>query len=196
MSANLYLYAMETISPIIETNFGLLILLPILVLIINIFFVVLNYKKAKPGIALIRYGVGGTKVSFNGMMRFPILHKLYEVDTSMKPIKIVLDKQFPVYTKDNKALEGEAVFWVKINSIEDDVCRVCHTFSVDQTFDKKFLDQFFAPFFKSALQEVIVQVDHYTIMTHMEECRMKIIQYVGTELNGYVLDELTINLKR
>ncbi|MEM6297685.1 MAG: flotillin family protein, partial [Bacteroidota bacterium] len=42
------------------------------------------YKKASQGQALVRTGTGGVKVSFNGMMVFPVFHRLEVMDISLK----------------------------------------------------------------------------------------------------------------
>ena len=42
------------------------------------------YRKAAQGQAIVKTGVGGTKVSFNGMMIIPVLHRMEIMDISLK----------------------------------------------------------------------------------------------------------------
>ena len=42
------------------------------------------YRKTSQGQALVKTGVGGTKVSFNGILIVPVLHKLELMDISLK----------------------------------------------------------------------------------------------------------------
>ena len=44
------------------------------------------YHKVEQGSALIRNGLGGTRVSFGGMVIFPIIHRREMMDISVKRI--------------------------------------------------------------------------------------------------------------
>jgi flotillin len=46
------------------------------------------YQKVSQGQALIRNGIGGTRVSFSGMFVIPILHRVEYMDISVKRIEI------------------------------------------------------------------------------------------------------------
>ncbi|MHC4119306.1 MAG: flotillin family protein, partial [Planctomycetota bacterium] len=59
------------------------------------------YKKVAQGQALIRNGVGGTKVSFSGKFVIPILHRVEYMDISVKRIEIDRRTQQGLICKDN-----------------------------------------------------------------------------------------------
>ncbi|HVK57659.1 MAG TPA: flotillin family protein, partial [Candidatus Kapabacteria bacterium] len=46
------------------------------------------YRKVEQGQALVRNGMGGTKVSFSGMIVLPILHQPEYMDISVKRVEI------------------------------------------------------------------------------------------------------------
>ncbi len=58
-------------------------------LIVGFFSLVVKcYRKVLQGQALIRNGVGGTRVSFSGMFVIPIFHRCEYMDVSVKRIEI------------------------------------------------------------------------------------------------------------
>ena len=59
------------------------------------------YRKAQRGQALVRTGVGGTKVSFNGMAVIPVLHRLETMDISLKRVEIDRTAKNGLICKDN-----------------------------------------------------------------------------------------------
>ena len=46
------------------------------------------YRKVKKGTALIRTGIGGTKIEFNGILVWPVFHRVETMDISLKRIEI------------------------------------------------------------------------------------------------------------
>lgn len=166
----------------------------IVVLLLSILFLALFYKKAEPGIALIRYGVGGTIVSFNGMLSLPLLHKLYKIDISEKAIEIIYDEKHPLLSRDKKKIKGQFSFRVRVNTISDDVKRVALYLGAEKTFDQAFLEKKFAPLFKSCALYVAEQIDYADFQDKKEEFRYEIVNVIGTDLNGYILDDLVVLL--
>ena len=59
------------------------------------------YKKASQGQALVRTGLGGTKVSFNGIMNVPVLHKMEVMDIALKTILIERHGKDGLVCRDN-----------------------------------------------------------------------------------------------
>ena len=59
------------------TSAGIIVVLGILAMVAK------WYRKAAQGQALVKTGVGGTKVSFNGKLIIPVLHRLEIMDISL-----------------------------------------------------------------------------------------------------------------
>ena len=70
------------------------------------------YRKAQRGQALIRTGVGGTKVSFNGMGVIPVLHRLETIDISLKRVEIDRTAKNGLICKDNMRADIKVAFFV------------------------------------------------------------------------------------
>jgi len=59
------------------------------------------WHKVAQGSALVKNGMGGTKVSFSGMVVIPILHKVELMDISVKRIEIARSGEDGLICKDN-----------------------------------------------------------------------------------------------
>ena len=70
------------------------------------------YHKVEQGSALIRNGVGGTRVSFGGMLVFPVIHRYELMDISVKRIEIDRMNTDGLVCKDNMRAEtrGSVIF--------------------------------------------------------------------------------------
>ena len=151
------------------------------------------YRKAKQGEALVKTGVGGTKVSFNGMIVFPVIHRLEVMDISLKTITIERMGKDGLVCKDNMRADIKVAFFVKVNSIEGDVKRVAQSVGCERASDEEALRQLFEAKFSEALKNVGKQLDFVDLYNKREEFRIEIVKNIGTDLNGYVLDDAAID---
>ena len=86
-----------TLIQIIAVGLGLLFLA---IFCLGIFYATF-YRKAHRGIALVRSGMGGTKVSFNGMNIIPVVQQMERIDISVKRIEVDRTGKNGLICKDN-----------------------------------------------------------------------------------------------
>jgi len=151
------------------------------------------YYKCLQGQALIKTGIGGTKVSFNGIMAIPILHELERIDISLKIIEIDKTETDKVICKDGKELGTKVFFYVRINKTEEDVNQVAQSMGCDKTFNEKELERLFTPKFSEAIKTVAYKFTTEELQKNRDEFRKEILNEVGTDLNGYCLDDAAID---
>src|SRR5690606_28515413 len=99
----------------------------VVLFLIIAFFVVLSmfYKKIPQGKAIVRTGVGGSKVAFNkGMYVIPVFHKMEIMDISVKKIEIARMEHDGLICKDNIRADIKVAFFVRVNKSVDDVINV------------------------------------------------------------------------
>ena len=105
----------------------ILLALGVIVFLIISFFVVLSmfYKKIPQGKAIVRTGVGGSKVAFNkGMYVIPVFHKMEIMDISVKKIEIARMQHDGLICRDNIRADIKVAFFVRVNKSVDDVINV------------------------------------------------------------------------
>ncbi|MCI5056339.1 MAG: flotillin family protein [Flavobacteriales bacterium] len=151
------------------------------------------YKKAKQGQALVRTGIGGVKVSFSGMLVIPVLHKLEVMDISLKSIVISREGKDGLVCKDNMRADIKMAFFVRVNESHSDVKKVAQSVGCERASSKEALNQLFEAKFSEALKTVGKQFDFVELYTERDKLRSEIIQTIGKNLNGYIMDDAAID---
>lgn len=151
------------------------------------------YRKAQRGQALIKTGVGGTKVSFNGMTVIPVLQRLETIDISLKRVEIDRTAKNGLICKDNMRADIKVAFFVRVNQTEDDVLRVAQSVGCDRASNTDEIRTLFDAKFSEALKTVGKRFDFTELYEERETFRDEIIKIIGTNLNGFVLDDAAID---
>ncbi len=150
-------------------------------------------RKVEQGSAIIRNGMGGTKVSFDRNVVIPILHIVESMDISVKRIEIDRSGEDGLICKDNIRADIKVAFFVRVNKETEDVKRVAQFLGCARASDEVALRTVFEPKFSEALKTVGKQFDFVELYNSREEFREQILRIIGTDLNGYVLDDAAID---
>jgi len=150
-------------------------------------------RKVPQGAALIRTGSGGTQVSFDKEMVVPVLHIVEMMDISVKRIEIDRSGEDGLICKDNIRADIKVAFFVRVNKVKEDVKRVANFLGCKRASDITSLRQVFEPKFSEALKTVGKQFDFVELYNSREEFREQILKVIGSDLNGYVLDDCAID---
>lgn len=174
---------------------SLFVTVGVIVLVIFGLLVILSrfYRKVPQGQALVRTGVGGTKISFNGMMVWPVLHKLEIMDISLKTIEIGRLEKDGLICKDNVRADIKVTFFVRVNELSADVQKVAQTVGCRRASSKEAMVQLFDAKFSEALKTVGKQFDFVDLYNKRDAFREEIVNIIGTDLNGYILDDAAID---
>jgi uncharacterized membrane protein YqiK len=151
------------------------------------------YQKAVQGEALVRTGMGDTKVSFSGILIVPILHKLEVMDIKLKTIIIARAGAEGLVCKDNMRADVKVNFFVRVNKTHDDVVNVAQSIGAHRASDPQALEALFDAKFSEALKTVGKHFDFIELYNSREQFKQEILRIIGTDLNGYVLDDCAID---
>ena len=166
----------------------------IVFIFVGIFAMVLKcYKKVEQGTALIRNGLGGTKVSFSGMVVFPVIHRMEILDIAVKRIEIDRMGKNGLICQDNMRADVKVAFFVRVNKTPQDCLSVAQSLGCVRASDTKTLMEFFDAKFSEALKTVGKQFDYVELYTNRMRFKEEILKVIGTDLNGYVLDDAAID---
>jgi uncharacterized membrane protein YqiK len=169
------------------TSAGIIVVLGILAMVAK------WYRKAAQGQALVKTGVGGTKVSFNGKLIIPVLHRLEIMDISLKNITISRNGNDGLVCKDNLRADIKVVFFVRVNKTSDSVIKVAQSVGCERASNQEEMITLFDSKFSEALKTVGKQFDFVDLYNKRDEFRQEILKVIGTDLNGYVLDDAAID---
>ena len=174
----------------------IIIFLAFLILIaVGVLFIIKSwYKKIPQGQALIRTGQGGTQVALNkGMLVIPVIHMVEQMDLSVKTIEIGRLHKDGLICKDNMRADIKVVFFVRINNDPESIQKVASAIGTARASDKETLRNLFEAKFSEALKTVGKRFDFVDLYDSREKFKQEIIDIIGTDLNGYVVDDCAID---
>jgi len=151
------------------------------------------YRKAQRGQALIKSGARGTKVSFNGMTVYPVVERMETMDISLKRVEIDRVGKNGLICKDNIRADIKVAFFVRVNQTEEDVLRVAQSVGCDRASSTDEIRDLFDPKFSEALKTVGKRFDFTELYEEREIFRDEIVKIIGTNLNGFILDDAAID---
>lgn len=151
------------------------------------------YHKVEQSKVIVRNGIGGPVVSFGGILVVPILHRFEEMDISVKRVEIAREGKDGLICKDNLRADIRVAFFVRVNQTREDVLKVAQLIGCRKASDPATLMEFFDAKFSEALKTVGKKFDFVQLYTERETFKNEILQIIGTDLNGYVLDDAAID---
>nr|MDT0666413.1 SPFH domain-containing protein [Micromonospora sp. DSM 115978] len=162
---------------------ALLVALGVLLLVSRLF------RKVEQGKALIVSKVRKVDVTFTGTVVLPILHKAEMRDISVKTIDIARTGREGLICRDNIRADIRITFFVRVNKTVEDVIKVAQAIGTARASDQVTLQELFIAKFSEALKTVGKQLDFVDLYTKREDFRDQIIRVIGTDLNGYSLED-------
>ncbi|RSM89642.1 flotillin family protein [Kibdelosporangium aridum] len=172
---------------------GVLIGVILLVILIIVFIISRLFRKIEQGKALIISKVRNVHVTFTGAIVLPVLHRAEVMDISVKTIEINRAGQEGLICKDNIRADIRITFFVRVNKTAEDVIKVAQAIGTARASDEATLQALFNAKFSEALKTVGKQLDFVDLYTKRDEFRDQIIRVIGTDLNGYSLEDAAID---
>ncbi|WP_210465865.1 flotillin family protein [Rufibacter roseolus] len=164
------------------------------VIVFGVLLVIIKmYRKAIQGEAMVRTGMGDTKVSFSGIFVVPIIHKLEVMDITLKTIVIARTGAEGLICKDNLRADIKVNFFLRVNKTQEDVVQVAQSIGCKRASDPGALESLFDAKFSEALKTVGKHFDFVELYQSRDDFKRQILQTIGTDLNGYILDDCAID---
>ncbi|MEM8993826.1 MAG: SPFH domain-containing protein, partial [Acidobacteriota bacterium] len=140
-------------------------------------------KKVEQGKALIvsNFLKGTVQVSFTGMLIVPILHKVEEMDISVKTIVIDRTGGEGLICEDNIRADIKVTFFVRVNKTQEDVIKVAQAIGCDRASSQQTLEELFVSKFSEALKTAGKRLPFEDLYTKRNEFRDMIIEVIGTD---------------
>ncbi|MFN0128809.1 MAG: flotillin family protein [Verrucomicrobiales bacterium] len=151
------------------------------------------FRKVTQGQAIVRNGLGGTKVSFNGMVVIPVAHQAEYMDISVKRIEIERRGLEGLICKDNLRADIKVAFFVRVNKTPEDVLRVAQSIGCARASAVETVRTLFDAKFSEALKTVGKRFDLVQLYNERDHFKTEILKVIGTDLNGFTLDDCAID---
>lgn len=174
-----------------------LIIIPAIVLVILlglVFIYKLLYVKVAQGTALIVNDMSSTpKVHFTGALVYPIIHKKELMNVSLITLDVDRRGRDGLICKDNMRADITVAFYLRVNETSEDVLRVAKSIGAERASDIEAVDKLFSAKFSEALKTVGKQIEFVQLFENRLQFRDKILDVIGNDLNGYVLEDVAID---
>ena len=152
------------------------------------------YKKVEQGKAMIVNTMRNEpKVTFTGSVVMPVVHKMEIMDISLKTIEVDRSGTDGLICKDNIRADIKVGFFVKVNKNRDDVLKVAQAIGCERASNIDTLEDLFSAKFSEALKTVGKSLDFEDLYAKRDNFRDLIIDNIGTDLNGYALEDVAID---
>jgi len=152
------------------------------------------YRKVEQGKAMIINTMRSEPtVTFTGAMVIPVFHKMEEMDISLKNIEIDRAGVDGLICQDNIRADIKVGFFVRVNKNREDVMKVAQAIGCERASYPETLEELFSAKFSEALKTVGKSLDFVDLYAKRDNFRDMIIDNIGTDLNGYVLEDVAID---
>ena len=152
------------------------------------------YIKVEQGTALIVNDMSHTpKVHFTGALVYPIIYKKELMRISLITLEVDRRGNDGLICADNMRADISVAFYLRVNETSEDVLKVAKSIGAERASDRAAVDQLFSAKFSEALKTVGKQLEFVDLFENRQMFREKIIEVIGEDLNGYVLEDVAID---
>jgi uncharacterized membrane protein YqiK len=152
------------------------------------------YVKVDQGTALIVNDMSHSpKVHFTGALVYPIIYKKELMKVSLITLEVDRRGKDGLICADNMRADITVAFYLRVNETTEDVLKVAKSIGADRASDKDAVNQLFNAKFSEALKTVGKQIEFVSLFENRQEFREKIVEVIGDDLNGYVLEDVAID---
>lgn len=171
----------------------ILIALVVLVILAGLAVSVLCIRKIQPGRAGIKTGWGGLKVSFDWMIRMPLVQTYHIMDISVKKLEIARKGKDGLVCKDNIRADITVAFYIRVDATEESVRKVAQMLTPERVSDVDQLRELFEAKFSEALKTAGKQMEFHELFTERITFRDQIQNTIGKDLDGFLLQDVAID---
>lgn len=152
------------------------------------------YIKVPQGTALIVNDMSSTpKVHFTGSLVYPVIHLKEFMKISLITLEVDRRGKDGLICRDNMRADITVAFYLRVNETQEDVLKVAKAIGVERASDRAAVNELFNAKFSEALKTVGKQFDFVQLFENRQDFRDRIVEVIGNDLNGYVLEDVAID---
>lgn len=152
------------------------------------------FVKAEQGHALVVSKPGRDEVRFGSSVVLPLLHRAEAIDLRTKTLSIDRRGKQGISCRDGVRADVVLTAHVRVGSTAEDVLKVAHTVGCARASEPAVLEELFASKLAEAVKTVAAHLDFEHLVREREAFKDEVLAVVGTDLSGYVLDDVVIDV--
>lgn len=173
---------------------NLLWIIPLVIILLACAAVIMFcIRKIEPGHAGVTTGLRGLKVSFDWMLRFPLVENYHIVDISVKKLEIQRRGKDGLVCRDNIRADIIVAFYIRVEATEESVRKVAQMLTPERVSDIEKLRELFEAKFSEALKTAGKQMEFHELFTERLKFRDQIQNTIGKDLDGFLLQDVAID---
>ena len=150
-------------------------------------------RKIQPGRAGVVIGLGGLRVSFDYMIRFPLVQNYHIIDISVKKLEIARKGKDGLVCKDNIRADITVAFYIRVDATVESVRKVAQMLTPERVSDIEQLRELFEAKFSEALKTAGKQMEFHELFIERIKFRDQIQNTIGKDLDGFLLQDVAID---
>lgn len=152
------------------------------------------YVKVGPDEAVVRSGSGGLRTcTAGGIFVIPLLQRKEFMDLTLKSFEIAREGSEGLICRDNIRADIRVAFFIRVDKSPEEIKEVAQSIGARRCSQLETLRELFDAKFSEALKTVGKQFDFVDLYEQREEFKGEILKVIGTDLNGYRLDDAAID---
>lgn len=152
------------------------------------------YVKVGPDEAIVRTGMGGMRVVIDGgTLVYPVVHRFEKMDLTLKSFEIAREGSEGLICKDNIRADIKTAFFIRVDKTAEEIKEVAQSIGCKRASQVETLRELFDAKFSEALKTVGKQFEFVELYDKRDKFKMEILKVIGTDLNGYRLDDCAID---
>lgn len=151
------------------------------------------FVKAEQGHALVVSKSGRDEVRFGSSVVLPLLHRAEAIDLRTKTLSLDRRGKQGISCRDGVRADVIVTAHLRVGSTADDVLKVAHTVGCARASEPAVLEELFASKLAEAVKTVAAHLDFEHLVREREAFKDEVLAVVGTDLSGYVLDDVVID---
>jgi len=152
------------------------------------------YVKVQQGWALIINDMSSMpKVKFTGGIVWPVINKKELMKISLITLELSRKSKDGLICQDNIRADIVVAFYLRVNETQEDVLKVAKSIGATRASDRDAINELFGAKFSEALKTVGKQLNFVDLFENRIAFRDKIIEVIGDDLNGYILEDVAID---
>lgn len=189
-------YTLSLLTRVIAAEGGnTVVIAAIAAVVIGIVFCVLlvtSWKKASPGSALVRTGMGN-KVALAGMFVFPIVHSVKVLDVTSKRVDLACRGDEAVKFASNQLAEADVLFDLGPSHSDEQVAKAISTLGIDKIESKDAVSERFTPILLGVVTTTALQFDLAMVEDDRASFERALQDAVDLETEfGYTIHRVTV----
>jgi uncharacterized membrane protein YqiK len=165
----------------------------VVVLFVGFIITLTCIRKIQPGRAGVKTGWGGIRVSFDWMIRLPLVQNFHIMDISVKKLEISRKGKDGLVCKDNIRADITVAFYIRVDATEESVRKVAQMLTPERVSDVDQLRDLFEAKFSEALKTAGKQMEFHELFTERIKFRDQIQVTIGKDLDGFLLQDVAID---